>query len=59
MEHWLCGSCRADHRDMIVRYNLTDKDLRRPGIARSGPTPMSMGSSGITSETFAHTSQGV
>ena len=29
MEHWLCGSCRADHRDMIVRYNLTDKDLRR------------------------------
>lgn len=29
MNHWLCGSCRAYHRDMIVRYNLTDKDLRR------------------------------
>lgn len=36
MEHWLCGSCRADHRDMIVRYNLTDKDLRR--ALRAMPT---------------------
>ena len=29
MNHWLCGSCRADHRDMIVRYEVSDKDLRR------------------------------
>lgn len=29
MNHWLCGSCRATHRDSILRFNVTDKDLRR------------------------------
>lgn len=29
MNHWLCTSCRADHRDSILRFDVSDKDLRR------------------------------
>ena len=29
MEHWLCASCRATHRDSILRFDVTEKDLRR------------------------------
>lgn len=29
MNHWLCASCRATHRDSILRFDVTEKDLRR------------------------------
>jgi hypothetical protein len=29
MNHWLCASCRATHRDSILRFDVDEKDLRR------------------------------
>ena len=29
MLHWLCGSCRAEYRDRILRFDVDKKDLRR------------------------------
>lgn len=27
--HWLCASCRASYRDAILRFDVSEKDLRR------------------------------